>query len=82
MSEDIYNGVKKYLAKSLENVDVKNIQPSSDLRKELNLDSLQSITMVMDLEKEFDIQVADEEIPKLITVQDIVDLIKLKKSAS
>ncbi len=50
----------------------------TSLREDLDLGSLQAITLVMDLEENFGIEVEDEELEKLETVGDIQDLIESK----
>lgn len=48
----------------------------TDLRKDLNADSIDSVEVVFELEDEYDITVEDEEAEEIRTVGDIVDVIK------
>jgi acyl carrier protein len=49
------------------------IIPSAKFVDDLGLDSLDMVELVMSMEKEFGIEVKDEEAEKLITVQDALD---------
>ena len=52
-----------------------DIKQDSHCFDDLNFDSLDSVQIVLELENEFDIEVSDEEIDNVKTVQDILDLI-------
>ena len=58
------------------------IEVDHDLRRDLGLDSLQSMELVLNLESVFDIEISDEEIQALETVGDVVRLVEEKKAAS
>ena len=47
----------------------------------LNLDSVDLIEIVIEIEGDFDIKIADTEIEQIKTVRDIVELIKAKMMA-
>jgi acyl carrier protein len=51
----------------------KDIVPNAKFVDDLGLDSLDMVELVMSMEKEFGIEVKDEEAEKLITVQDALD---------
>ena len=57
-------------------LDVSNITPESHVVNDLNFDSLDSVQTVLELEQEFDIEVSDDEIDNIQTVQDIIDLVE------
>ena len=57
-------------------LDVSNITPESHVVHDLNFDSLDSVQIVLELEQEFDIEVSDDEIDNIQTVQDIIDLVE------
>jgi acyl carrier protein len=61
-------------------IEASKVTAETNLRDDLDLSSLQAVTLVMDLEDEFDITVEDEEIEGLATVGDIFDLITSKTS--
>tara|TARA_B100000795_G_C22335921_1_gene263140 strand:+ start:71 stop:334 length:264 start_codon:yes stop_codon:yes gene_type:complete len=48
----------------------------TDLRKDLNADSIDSVEVVFELEDEYNITVEDEEAEDIRTVGDIVNVIK------
>ncbi len=59
-------------------VDEEKILETSHIVDDLGADSLDAIELVMDIEKEFDISIADEEANKIETVQDIIDVVASK----
>ncbi len=71
--------IRYILESSDEEVRAEDVRPETLLRDELDLSSMQAITMVMDLESEFDITVEDEEIEGLRTVGDVLALIDSKR---
>lgn len=72
--------VQHLLEASDAEIEASKVTAETTLRDDLDLSSLQAVTLVMDLEDEFDITVEDEEIEGLTTVGDIFDLITSKKS--
>ena len=73
MLEDI----KKVLVDALD-IDESLITPEARLKEDLDIDSLAAVELSLELETEFDVQIEDEELEKLVTVQDIIDIIKEK----
>lgn len=73
MLEDI----KKVLVEAL-NIDEDMIKPESKLKEDLDIDSLAAVELSLELETEFDVRIEDEELAKLVTVQDIIDIINKK----
>lgn len=61
-----------------EEISAEDVTSETLLREDLDLGSLQAITLVMDLEENFGIAVDDEELEKLETVGDLHDLIETK----
>lgn len=59
-------------------VDAAKVKEEASLKDDLGIDSLDSVEMVLELESEFDIKIEDEEIAKLVTVGDVVNLINQK----
>lgn len=68
------------IIKNLENKD--SISPNADFIKDLNLDSLDVVEIIMEIEKDFKITITDEEAGKINTVQDAVNLVATKLSGS
>ncbi len=67
------------LEASDEEVSAEDLRPETSLRDELDLSSMQALTLVMDLESEFDITVEDEELEGLKTVGDVLALLDSKR---
>jgi acyl carrier protein len=57
-------------------VDADGITMESKLVDDLKADSLDVVELIMDLEQEFDIEIPDEELPKVRTVGDIVEYLE------
>jgi acyl carrier protein len=71
----IFEKIRKILSDQLE-IDEESITMESDLVEDLKADSLAIVELIMDLEQEFDIEIPDEELPKVTTVKDVVDYIE------
>lgn len=56
-------------------VDAKTIKPEMNLQNDLGADSLDAIELVMRFEAEFEVDIFDEEAEKVVTVQDMFDVI-------
>lgn len=59
---------------------VDEIEVSDDLLDDLNMDSLAIYEVIVDLEAAFDLQISDEEVDKLRTIDDIVAFVGKRKS--
>lgn len=57
------------------NIDVENVKPESLLHEDLGADSIDKIELVMNLEKEFDINISDELTETVKNVGDIHTII-------
>jgi len=57
-------------------VEEKEITPNSNFTKDLGMDSLDLVEVVMSLEQEFKLEIDDESAEKLKTVQDALDYLK------
>ncbi len=68
------------LEASDEEVSAEDLRPETSLRDDLDLSSMQALTLVMDLESEFGIEVEDEEVEGLKTVADVLALLEAKQS--
>lgn len=74
----MFEQVAGMLAEQL-GIDVASIKPESRLVEDLKADSLDVVAMVMEMESEYDIQIPDEDLPKLKTVADAVKYIEEHK---
>ena len=57
-------------------VDEKDVTLEASFTNDLGADSLDTVELIMELEKEFDVQIPDEEAEKIVTVGDAVAFIE------
>lgn len=80
-SEEIYAKLEPIIRTYLpEDVSAKEISPTSDLTRELNINSAHLVDIVLDIEDTFGIEFKNEDMEKLRSINDAIDLIKLKTS--
>ncbi|MDR1619830.1 MAG: acyl carrier protein [Clostridiales bacterium] len=60
-------------------VDASAITMEAKLVDDLKADSLDVVELIMDLEQEFDVNIPDEELPKVRTVGDIINYLQKKE---
>ncbi len=72
--DDMQEKVKDIIAESL-GVNRVDVVPTASFIDDLNADSLDIVELVMAMEKEFDIEIDDEDAEKIRTVQNAVDFI-------
>ena len=70
-----FEKLKKIIAEVL-NVDVEEITMDTTFVDDLGADSLDIFQIIMGIEEEFDIEIANEEAEKIVTVGDAVEQIK------
>ena len=71
------NSVEKEIISIISDVsgfDVEEITPDTDLAKELEIDSIKAIEITVAIEKKFKISIRDEDVPKITTVRQAVEL--------
>ena len=68
------NKILKIVSRHL-SINEDDISLDSDLINDLGADSLDGVELVMILESEFDIEIFDDEISDIKTVQDIIDTV-------
>ena len=71
---EIAQKVQDIIAQNLD-VDKSAVVPSASFINDLNADSLDIVELVMGIEKEFDLEIPDDEAEKIHTVQDAIDYI-------
>lgn len=82
-SEYIYNKLEPIIKSYLpEDVPSDEINPNSDLTRELNINSAHLVDIVLDIEDEFDIEFKNEDMENLRSVNDAILLIQSKISSS
>ena len=74
----IFDKVKEIIVSTLK-VDANKVTPEASLEHDLGADSLDAVEVVMALEDEFDIEIADDAAQSIKTVQDIVSYIESLK---
>jgi len=72
---DVTRRLQKLISDELA-IDIDKVLPDADLFDDLNFDSLDTVEMVISIENEFDIEIADEDIDDLRTVRQISDLVQ------
>lgn len=72
---DIFDNVKKIILDRLD-VDEEKVTLKATFKEDLGADSLDIVELVMEIEDEFDIEIADEDAEKIVTVGDAVEYIK------
>lgn len=55
-----------------------NIKLESKLKEELGIDSLLAVQLSILLENKYDIDIKEEELSKLVTIKDVIDLLETK----
>ena len=77
----IFDEVREILAEQLD-VDKDSIEMNSKLAEDLCADSLDAIDIVMTIEDQYAIEVPDENIENMKTVEDIVSFIESNTDAN
>ena len=57
-------------------VEESQVTPEASLTADLNADSLDTVELIMEFEKEFGVSIPDEDTQKINTVQDVIDYIE------
>lgn len=60
-------------------VDESEVTPSASFTNDLGADSLDTVELIMEFEKEFDIQIPDDQAEKIATVGDAIKFIEEKQ---
>jgi acyl carrier protein len=59
-------------------VDAAQVTPEASFTNDLGADSLDTVELVMEFEKAFNIQIPDEDAEKITTVGDVINYVKGK----
>jgi acyl carrier protein len=70
--KDLLNSLLFYISQ----VDVEGLPKYTRLKEDLNLDSIHLMQIRLEIEKEFDIYIEDEELLKLKTIQDLYSVVE------
>lgn len=71
--------VKKIIAEKL-GVDEAEVTPEASFTNDLGADSLDTVELIMEFEKQFDVKIGDEESEKIQTVGQAVEFIESQKA--
>jgi len=78
--EEIFQRVKKVVVEQMR-INEDEVRPEVSFTEDLGADSLTVVELVMQLEEEFGVDIPDDDVPTLKTVQDAVGYIQRKLSA-
>lgn len=78
--EEIFQRVKKVVVEQMR-INEDEVRPEVSFTEDLGADSLTVVELVMQLEEEFGVDIPDDDVPNLKTVQDAVNYIQSKLSA-
>lgn len=79
MANDIESTVVSIIVEKL-GVDESDVTRDASFTNDLGADSLDTVELIMEFEKEFDITIPDEEAEKIATVGDAIDFLEAKVS--
>ena len=75
MAEEIESKVKEIIVSKL-GVDESEVKPEASFTNDLGADSLDTVELIMELEKAFGISIPDDKAEKIATVGDAINYIK------
>lgn len=76
--QEIFEKVKVIVVEQL-GVEEEKVRKEATFVDDLSADSLDIVELVMSIEEEFDIEIADSEAEKIVTIEDVVEYIKNNK---
>ena len=74
----VFDKVKELIAEQLD-VKADDITEASSIQDDLGADSLDLTELIMAMEEEFDIEIADDDAQKILKVQDAISYIESKQ---
>lgn len=75
MNNDIFEKLKAIAVNDI-GIDADKVKPESDIIKELGLDSLDIVDMLMKVEETFGVTIDDSDVAEMKTVADVVRFIE------
>jgi acyl carrier protein len=79
MANDIEATVTSIIVEKL-GVDESDVSPEASFTNDLGADSLDTVELIMEFEKEFDLTIPDEEAEKIATVGDAISYLEEKSA--
>ncbi len=78
--EEILSKIQEITADRL-GVDEVDVTPEASFREDLEADSLDLVELIMELEEQFGMEIPDEEVEKITTVEEAVDYVDQHRAA-
>ncbi|MDE7074362.1 MAG: acyl carrier protein [Odoribacter sp.] len=72
---DITERVQRIIVEKL-GVDASEVKPEATFTNDLGADSLDTVELIMELEKEFSITIPDDQAEKIVTVGDAISYVE------
>ena len=72
---DITERVQRIIEEKL-GVDASEVKPEATFTNDLGADSLDTVELIMELEKEFNITIPDDQAEKIVTVGDAISYVE------
>ena len=76
--EEIKNKIKEIIADK-NGIKISDVKDESNVQADLGLDSLDRFELFMELEKEFNVTITDEEAETVFTVNEFAELVEQKQ---
>ena len=73
--EDIEQGIRVIVA-DIAGVDEQDITLDTNFMKDLEIDSIKAIEITVAIEKKYKIKVRDEDVPRIVSVKQAVELVE------
>jgi acyl carrier protein len=74
--DQVFNDVVAIISKHVKNQEaMKTVNADTDILKDLQVNSARLVDIVLDFEEKFDLEIADDELDKILTVGDAVTLV-------
>lgn len=77
MANDLEAKVRSIIVEKL-GVEESDVKPDASFTNDLGADSLDTVELIMEFEKEFDVTIPDEDAEKISTVGDAISYLKQK----
>eukprot|EP00689_Sawyeria_marylandensis_P003166 EC825267.1.p1 GENE.EC825267.1~~EC825267.1.p1 ORF type:complete len:112 (+),score=56.21 EC825267.1:48-383(+) len=78
-NDNMFQKIAQIVEKN-EKVKPENLTIKSHFKKDLGLDSLEEIEILMEVENEFNFEIPEEEAEKIHTIEQVINYIKQKKN--
>lgn len=75
MSDNVEKEITAIISE-ISGIDEDEMSPDTTLADDLDIDSIKSIEIVVAIEKKYKISIRDEDIPRITTVKQVIDLTK------